>query len=202
MVHFHFIRKQLKVFFSLALVIYVLSVARRQYVEEPKGTSQYRRRNRTDADEGQVTRHEVLWGTLNVHRWNSLCGYTVDNLRDCQSFPKVPNFRSSVNILEFSSNSKNFGQRIFGYIHPPKSGLYQFSISSDDFSELWLSSDENPNNASLVSYIGGRDKQKGTFELGWTRRTEFNKYESQTSRDIELCEGKWVAGAMAVFSTC
>lgn len=33
-------------------------------------------------------------------------------------------------------------------------GDFQFAISSDDNSELWLSLDENPINAKLLVYVG------------------------------------------------
>lgn len=87
-------------------------------------------------------------------------------------------------------NNTSFGQTIFWYIHAPLSGYRQFSISSDDFSELWLRSGEGPQNASLICYLGGRDKRKGTFVLGWTKPGEFKKYESPTSRRIHLEEGR------------
>lgn len=37
-------------------------------------------------------------------------------------------------------------------VSPP--GDFQFSVSSDDNSEFWLSSDESPLNARLLVYVG------------------------------------------------
>ncbi|MGA2506130.1 MAG: PA14 domain-containing protein [Chitinispirillaceae bacterium] len=37
-----------------------------------------------------------------------------------------------------------YGQRVRGFLIPPDTGYYHFSLCSDDYSELWLSSDENP----------------------------------------------------------
>ena len=170
MVHIHFICKHVRAFVRILIatscIVYLLSWFKIQ---------------RPDVS---------IRGSLNIHRWDSLCGFTVDDLRSHEFFPNRPNWKSFVYGLESTVSSTNIGQRIFGYIQAPTSGHYQFSISSDDFSELWLSSNENPNNASLICHIGGRDEEKGTFVFGWTGPSEFNKYESQMSRRIHLKEGK------------
>ncbi|MHC4464455.1 MAG: PA14 domain-containing protein [Planctomycetota bacterium] len=44
-----------------------------------------------------------------------------------------------------------FGSRLHGYLHPETSGEYTFWIASDDTGELWLSTDESPANAVLIS---------------------------------------------------
>ena len=129
-----------------------------------------------------------LRGSLNVHRWYSICGNTIDNLRRHVLFPKHPKLRTSITLLRIRTKLQNFGQRIFGYLHPPLSGTYQFSISSDDFSEVWLSSDETPNNTNLICQVGGL--HRGGFIMGFTRPGEFDKYESQTSQYIYLDGGK------------
>jgi hypothetical protein len=38
----------------------------------------------------------------------------------------------------------NYAQRLRGYIHPPATGEYTFTIASDDESQLWLSPSDNP----------------------------------------------------------
>lgn len=129
-----------------------------------------------------------LRGSLNVHRWYSICGKTIDNLRRHVLFPRHPKLRTSITLLRMRTKLRDFGQRIFGYIHPPLSGTYQFSISSDDFSEVWLSSDETPNNTNLICQVGGL--YRGSFIMGFTRPGEFDKYESQTSQYIYLDGGK------------
>lgn len=129
-----------------------------------------------------------LRGSLNVHRWYSICGNTVDNLRRHILFPKHPKLRTSITRLGMQSKLRDFGQRIFGYIHPPLSGTYQFSVSSDDFSEVWLSSDSTPNNTNLICQVGGL--YRGTYVMGFTRQREFNKYDSQTSQNIYLDGGE------------
>ena len=131
-----------------------------------------------------------LRGKLNVHRWYSICGNTVDNLRKHILFPKHPKLRTSISLLRMRTTLRDFGQRIFGYIHPPLSGTYQFAVSSDDFSEVWLSRDTSPNNTNLICQVGGLFK--GSYIMGSTRPGQFNKYMSQTSQYIYLEGGELV----------
>ncbi len=46
-----------------------------------------------------------------------------------------------------------YGQRISGTIQPAESGDYTFLIASDDNSELWLSTDDNPANAAQIASV-------------------------------------------------
>ena len=131
-----------------------------------------------------------LRGKLNVHRWYSICGNTVDNLRKHILFPKHPKLRTSISLLRMRTTLRDFGQRIFGYIHPPLSGTYQFAVSSDDFSEVWLSRDTSPNNTNLICQVGGLFK--GAYIMGSTRPGQFNKYMSQTSQYIYLEGGEFM----------
>ena len=130
-----------------------------------------------------------LYGKLNVHRWYSICGNTVDNLRRHILFPKHPKLRTSISLLRMRTTLRDFGQRIFGYIHPPFSGTYKFAVSSDDFSEVWLSRDTTPNNTNLICQVGGL--YKGAYIMGSTRPGQFDKYMSQTSQYIYLEGGEF-----------
>lgn len=49
----------------------------------------------------------------------------------------------------------NYGSRIRGYLVPPITGNYTFWISSDDSSELWLSTDWTSANKVRVAYLSG-----------------------------------------------
>ena len=52
------------------------------------------------ANAGQNLNSEIQ-GKLNVHRWYSICGNTVDNLRRHILFPKHPKLRTSINASGF-----------------------------------------------------------------------------------------------------
>jgi hypothetical protein len=49
----------------------------------------------------------------------------------------------------------NYASRISGYFTPAVSGNYVFAVSSDDDSDLFLSTDENPSKKRLVAQQGG-----------------------------------------------
>ena len=72
----------------------------------------------------------------------------------------------------------NYGSRIRGYICPPLTGDYTFWIASDDNSELWLSSDSDPENKTKIAGVNP-----------WTYSREWTKYSSQKSKPISLQAG-------------
>ena len=124
-------------------------------------------------------------GSLDVHMWSEICGTEVDNLRDWPHFPYFPD-KSSF-IYEFYKSqllNSNNGERIFGFVHPLRSGGYKFAITSDDASELWLSPNEDPASAKMIARV------YSPTESAWTRKGDFNKYSGQISDLITLQSGK------------
>ncbi|QHT66389.1 T9SS type A sorting domain-containing protein [Rhodocytophaga rosea] len=85
-------------------------------------------------------------------------------------------------LLQFESPANvanNYGSRVRAFIHTPVSGSYIFWIASDDNSELWLSTDDNPAN-----------KQRIAFVSSWTSSRQWTKFPSQQSSPIYLQEGQ------------
>ena len=66
-----------------------------------------------------------------------------------------------------------------GYIHPPSNGSYTFWISSDDASELWLSTDEDPVNKVLIA-----------FESDWSSARVWQLGDNEESAPITLVGGQ------------
>ena len=64
-------------------------------------------------------------------------------------------------------------------ITAPNTGDFVFWIASDDNSQLWLSSDENPVNTTQIAYVAD-----------WTSSHEWNKFSSQQSAPIYLVAGQ------------
>jgi len=60
-----------------------------------------------------------------------------------------------------------WGGRMRGYLYPPQNGDYTFWTVSDDDSEVWLSTDENPANVKMICNVEGwTDYQNWAYNTG------------------------------------
>uniref|UniRef100_A0AAY5L028 Hexosyltransferase n=1 Tax=Esox lucius TaxID=8010 RepID=A0AAY5L028_ESOLU len=140
-------------------------------------------------------------GQANLHVFEDWCGSSVAQLRKNLHFPLYPHMRTTVKKLAVAPKWKNYGLRIFGFLHPYRDGDFQFSVSSDDNSEFWLSTDESPLNARLLVYVGQvrtaphtnysilhkqDDKGSDHVEVGWRPFLPGLKYEVIDSSYISL----------------
>lgn len=86
---------------------------------------------------------------------------------------------TSLQFLQSTPNADWFGSRIRCYLIPPRTGEYTFHVASDDFSELRLSANASPEDATVIASVPG-----------WTGQGEWDKYPSQHSVPIQLNQGQ------------
>lgn len=113
-------------------------------------------------------------GTIVREHFANITGTSVASVPAAQEGVK-----SNLTSLEGpSSIGDNYGARVRGYYCAPYSGSYTFSISSDDSSQLFLSSDSDPSKKVKIAEVNG-----------WTNARTFNKYPAQKSAAITLVAG-------------
>ena len=122
--------------------------------------------------------NEIISG-INVHTWYDFCPSPLHVLCYHPLFPKAPDEKAVITALDVTRSKDKYAQRIFGFLHPPKTGKYKLAIASDDLSELWLSAGEDPSEAVLICSLGE-----------WTTRDNFQQSLSQISDEIELKEDR------------
>jgi len=118
----------------------------------------------------------ITAGTILREFWANASGLTVSAI----PVNTTPTNISTVSIFEGPTNvADQYGARYRGYLCVPTTGNYTFWIASDDNSELWLSTDNNPTNKVRIAYVNG-----------YTSTRVYNKYASQQSVPINLTAGK------------
>jgi hypothetical protein len=118
-------------------------------------------------------------GTMTYERWNDIPGELVE-LVPVNEPPdvtmEVPKFQAPDDV------GQDFSARMRGVLTAPATGDYVFWISSDDNSELNLSSDEDPANKRRIAHVTGSP--------AWTDYVEWSKFETQKSTPVSLVAGK------------
>ncbi len=112
--------------------------------------------------------------------WSNVVGTSISSLTSAATFPASPSFVSLSNSLEAPSNqSDNFGERMRGLLHAPKTGDYTFYLSGNETAELWLS-----NSAEALG------KQRISTVPSPTLVNEWTKFPEQRSVVLKLVAGQ------------
>ena len=91
----------------------------------------------------------VLW-----EYWLGIEGVAVSDLTGHSDFSDNPTGRRLLDQLESPAQFEDsYGARIRGFLHPPVSGEYRLLLESRGSSELWLSSDDRPENKTRLASI-------------------------------------------------
>jgi len=116
---------------------------------------------RVDASDGTTTYPGEVWsftttieglGRVGFDMWENIDGATLDNLEEAPAYPDNPTW-SDV-LTEFAtadSIGDDYGARIYGWLYAPLTGDYTFWLSCADEGELWLSTDDEPENVQLLA---------------------------------------------------
>ena len=119
-------------------------------------------------------------GSLLREYWLNITGTAVSDLTNNANFPASPSGSSQISTFEAPQNwADNYGTRVRGFITAPNTGTFVFWISSDDNSQLFLSTDATPANKSLIASVSD-----------WTNPREWTKYSEQKSAGISLTAGQ------------
>ena len=112
--------------------------------------------------------------------WTGISGTAVSNLTSSPNYPNSPTGSSQPSLFEAPVNwADDYGTRMYGFVTAPQTGNYRFWIASDDNSDLYLSTDENPANKTRIAWVGG-----------WTNSQEWTREATQQSGLIALQAGR------------
>ena len=116
-------------------------------------------------------------GPIDDYYWLNIgSGTAVSDLTSNPNYPNNPSGHLSLMSFDAPSDwADNYGSRIIGYLFPPTTGYYTFWISSNDNSELWLSTNNNPANKVKIASVPGS-----------TGHNVWNVYSQQQSVSIYL----------------
>jgi Bacterial Ig domain/PA14 domain/Secretion system C-terminal sorting domain/Galactose oxidase, central domain len=117
-------------------------------------------------------------GSITGEGYINIPGTQVADLIANPAYPNNPSVTVPVNSFEYANAGDNYGARLRGYICAPLSGAYTFYIAGDDQAGLWLSTDENPANKTLIAY----NETPAGFRA-------FTTFATQKSVSIHLVKG-------------
>jgi hypothetical protein len=118
--------------------------------------------------------------TILREQWDGLTGVAVHSLTGSPNYPNNPSSSGQLTLFEGPTNHADaYGSHIRGYVCTPETGNYTFCIASDDNSEFWLSTTDNPANKVLIALVNG-----------WTGVRQWTQLASQHSAAIALTAGQ------------
>lgn len=116
---------------------------------------------------------------LKLEVWTGLGGSGVGGLTSSPNYPNNPDFVTFAPIFQGVVPADNYGQKFSGYLVPDETGMHRFATTSDDASQLWLSTNDNPANKVLVAANNPN-----------TEPDDYNAQPGQRSADIPLVAGQ------------
>jgi hypothetical protein len=119
-------------------------------------------------------------GSVLRQYWLGITGAAVSDLTGNASYPDNPSGSDQLSRFEAPTDwADYYGTRVRGYITAPNTGSFVFWIASDDASELWLSTNDNPANKIKIAYVSA-----------WCNSREWTRESNQKSAAINLVAGQ------------
>lgn len=113
--------------------------------------------------------------------WTGIGGTSIPDLVNHPNYPNNPSGSSVITTFQGPTNwANNYGTRVRGYIVAPQTGLYTFTVTSDDASAVYLSLNAEERHKRLICSVPGN-----------TLANEFNKFPTQVSASIQLVAGAY-----------
>jgi hypothetical protein len=119
--------------------------------------------------------------------WNNVPGTDINMFKDDPRYPHSPD--EVTELTEFDTGTAlgdDYGGRVHGWVYAPATGEYTFWLCSDDQGELWLSTDDDAENARQIAYVGDPSPATG----GWAPVGDWDKYPTQQSETVSLIGGE------------
>ena len=121
-------------------------------------------------------------GKALFQKWDGISGTDVASLYSDPGYPASPDSTQTITGSTLSGPvniDDNYGGKLSALLCAPQTGNYSFWVSSDDNSELKISSDSSSGNVgSSIASVSG-----------WTSTNEWTKYTSQHSGTVYLQAG-------------
>lgn len=106
-------------------------------------------------------------------QWNNVSGTSLSDLRNDSRFPYNPsNTKLQTTFEGFTNIADNFGARLSGWVKAPATGSYTFWVVADDKAELSLSTDANPDNKRVISYVNTYNSAQDQWEQYGGQKSE------------------------------
>ncbi len=92
-------------------------------------------------------------GSVMREVWTALSGTSIGTMTSNANYPNKPASREFLTSFECLAQNweDSYGTRVTGFIRAPVSGSYTFAVSGDEVVQLYLSTDANPANKSLIA---------------------------------------------------
>jgi len=120
-------------------------------------------------------------GEMMVLYFDSISGSSLTDLYAAADYPLAPDRATVLNASTTERNTGDeYGSLLKFFLTVPADGLYQFNVTADDNTKLFLSTDEDPLNLTEVASVPGHC---------WV--TNHTKYPEQTSDSIALLAGQF-----------